>query len=53
MPRKRHSAEEIINKLRAAEVLLGQGKAVAEVARALGVNETTYPTTAGAPSTAG
>ena len=42
MPRKRHSAEEIISKLREAEVLLGQGKAVAEVARALGVNETTY-----------
>jgi putative transposase len=42
MPRKRHSAEEIITKLREAEVLLGQGKAVAEVARALGVDETTY-----------
>jgi hypothetical protein len=41
MPRKRHSAEAIINKLREAGVLLGQGKAVAEVARVLGVNETT------------
>ena len=42
MPRKRHSAEEIITKLREADVLLGQGKAVAEVAKALAVNETTY-----------
>ena len=42
MPRKRHSAEEIINKLREADVLLGQGKTVAEVAKALAINETTY-----------
>ena len=42
MPRKRHSAEEIIAKLRGADVLLGQGKTVAEVARALVINETTY-----------
>ncbi len=42
MPRKRHSAEAIISKLREAEVRLGQGQAVAEVARALGINETTY-----------
>ena len=42
MPRKRHSPEEIINKLREADVLLGQGKTVAEVAEALAINETTY-----------
>jgi putative transposase len=42
VPRKRHSAEEIIVKLREAEVLLGQGRTVAEVARALAINETTY-----------
>ena len=51
MPRKRHSAEEIISELREAEVLLGQGKAVAEVARALS-GSTRRPMTAGAPSTA-
>ena len=42
MPRKRHSAEAIINKLREADILLGQGKTVAEVAKALAINETTY-----------
>ena len=42
MPKKRHSAEEIIVKLREADVLLGQGRTVAEVARALAINETTY-----------
>ena len=42
MPRERHSPEEIINKLREAAVLLGQGKTVAEVAEALAINETTY-----------
>jgi putative transposase len=42
VPRKRHSAEEIIVKLREADVLLGQGRTVAEVARALAINETTY-----------
>ncbi len=42
MPRKRHSAEEIITKLREADVLLGQGRTVAEVAGALAINETTY-----------
>ena len=42
MPRKRHSPEEIINKLREADVLLGRGKTVAEVAKALAINETTY-----------
>jgi hypothetical protein len=29
MPRKKHSVEQIIHKLREAEVLLSQGKAVA------------------------
>ena len=35
MPRKKHSAEEIIRKLREAEVLLAQGKKVPEVSRRL------------------
>ena len=42
MPRKKHSAEEVIGKLREAEVLLSQGKKVAEVSRILGVTEQTY-----------
>ena len=42
MPRKKHSAEEIIRKLREAEVLLSQGKKVPEVSRILGVTEQTY-----------
>jgi putative transposase len=42
MPRNRRSPEEIITKLREADVLLGQGKTVAEVAKALAINETTY-----------
>jgi putative transposase len=42
MPRKRHSAEEIVAKLRQADVLLAQGQTGAEVARVLGVTETTY-----------
>ena len=42
MPRKRHSAEEIVAKLRQADVLLAQGQTGADVARVLGVRETTY-----------
>ena len=42
MARKRHSAEQIINKLREAEVHLGQGMSVPEVSRKLGVTEQTY-----------
>jgi hypothetical protein len=37
MPRRRLRPEEIIAKLREADVLLGQGKRVAEVVKALGV----------------
>ena len=42
MPRERLRPEEIIAKLREADVLLGQGKRVAEVVKALGVSEVTY-----------
>ena len=42
MARKRYAAEEIIGKLREAEVVLAQGEAVAQVARRLGVAEPTY-----------
>lgn len=42
MGRKRHSAEEVINKLRQADVELGKGNTVAGVCRLLGVTEPTY-----------
>ena len=42
MPRKSYRPEDIIAKLREADVLLGQGKKVAEVVKALGVSEVTY-----------
>ena len=42
MARIRHSAEQIINKLREAEVLLSQGMKVPEVTRQLGVTAQTY-----------
>ena len=40
--RKRFSAEEIIGKLREAEVILSQGQSVGQVVRKLGVSEQTY-----------
>jgi len=42
MPKKRFTAEEIIHKLREAEVLAAQGRIVADIARQLGVTEQTY-----------
>jgi len=42
MSRKVFSAEQIIGKLREAEILLSKGQAVAEVVRKLGVSEQTY-----------
>ena len=42
MSRKRYLPEEIISKLREAEVLLSQDKTVSEVVRQLGVSEQTY-----------
>ena len=42
MPRVRYTMEQIINKLRQAEVLLAQGKAIGEVARELGISGNTY-----------
>ena len=40
--RKRYTSEQIILKLREAEVLLGQEKTVREVSRALEISEQTY-----------
>jgi putative transposase len=42
MPRKRHTAEEIVAKLRQVDVLTSQGRLVAEAVRAIGVTEVTY-----------
>ena len=42
MSKKHHKPEEIVAKLRQVEVLAGQGKAMAEAVRAIGVTEATY-----------
>ena len=42
MARKRHTAEQIIGKLREAEVELAKGQSVALVVKKLGVTEQTY-----------
>ncbi len=40
--KKTHTPEEIVAKLRQVEVLVGQGKTVAEAVRSIGVTEPTY-----------
>jgi transposase-like protein len=40
--RKTYTAEQIINKLREAEVLLSQGDTVGEASKKIGVTEQTY-----------
>jgi len=42
MPKKRYSPEEVVARLRQVDVLVGQGKAVGEAVKTLGVTETTY-----------
>jgi putative transposase len=42
MPRKRHTPEEIVAKLRQVDVLVSQGRSVADAIRAIGVTEVTY-----------
>jgi len=42
MARKRHTAEEIVAKLRQVDVLMAQGRAVADAVRLIGVTEVTY-----------
>lgn len=39
---KRHSAEEIVSKLRQVDVLTGQGQSLADAVRAIAVTEATY-----------
>ena len=42
MARKRHTAEEIVAKLRQVDVLMAQGKPVADAVRMIGMTEVTY-----------
>jgi putative transposase len=42
MPRKRYAPEQIIHKLREAEVELAKGQSTPEVIRKLGISEQTY-----------
>lgn len=42
MARKKHTAEEIITKLREADVLLARGQSMAEVCRQLAISDQTY-----------
>ena len=42
MARKRHGTEEVIKKLREAEIGLGQGQSLAEVCRKLAITQQTY-----------
>ena len=42
MSKKRYRPEEIISKLREVDILVGQGKTVAQSIKAIGVSEVTY-----------
>ena len=42
MPAKKHKPEEIIGKLREAEIVLAQGGTVADACRRIGVTEQSY-----------
>ena len=42
MKGKRPPAEQIVNKLRQAEVLLAQGQTVAQISKTLGITDQTY-----------
>ncbi len=42
MERKRFKAEETVNKLREADVLIAQGRTVAQACKQIGVTEQTY-----------
>ena len=42
MPRKRHTAEQIIGLLRHAEVELAQGRTIGDIDRRLEVSEATF-----------
>ena len=42
MPRKRHKPEKIVAKLQQVDVLVSQGKSIADAVRAIGVTEVIY-----------
>jgi putative transposase len=42
MKRRRHTPEQVIRKLREADRMLGEGKTIPELARALEISENTY-----------
>ena len=42
MPRRRSTPEQIISKIREAEVLLSQGQTVGQACKSLGVSDQTY-----------
>ena len=42
MAKKRYNAEEIIHKLREAEVLLAQGSSIVQACKQLGITDQTY-----------
>ena len=42
MPKQRFTTEEIIHKLREADVWIGQGKTVADACKQLGITDKTY-----------
>jgi len=42
MPRKRHTPEEIVTKLRQVDGLVAQRRSVADAVRSIGVTEVTY-----------
>jgi len=42
MVRKTSTSEQVINKLREAEVLLSQGATIGEASKKIGVNKQTY-----------
>jgi transposase-like protein len=42
MSKRKYSSEEIIHKLREADVLLGQGKSILEAVKQLGITDQTY-----------
>ncbi len=42
MPERKYKAEEIINKLREAEVVIASGSTVAKASRRIGVSEQTF-----------
>jgi transposase-like protein len=42
MAKQRYTTEEIIHKLREADVLIGQGQTIAQVTKQIGLTEQTY-----------